>query len=444
MTQTDPVARPPGLAGPRIGIWGLLDTASFGRLAAAEVLARELAARLPNAAITRFAPELSGDRNPFDTGHPVRALEPWDAPRRAEVAAALDCVVVAGEVLVGDAGRSLLEGPGGGRPVVWSGVGVPEELPASPEVREAVGSLAAVAVRDERSADLVRRAGRRGPVDVVPDPVVLLGRVWDERVLGRRLRYLRAVGAYPEEPPLVVQAGSADLEDVEPLAASLRELAEGGLPVVVIEAAPREDERFASALVAALGPRARRATPLGLQDVAATIAHAAGFIGSSPAGAAAAMAFGTPSLLLGWGDPQGRRAAAEALGDAGMLVERPEDVAGAFREAGGRGDRAASLRALEERLDRHLDDVARLAAAAAPEVPQAPDPETSALLRALRVRGRMLAAQRWQMAERVEDPQERIAELERQLTELRNTKTFRYTAALRGWYERRRRGRGSP
>ena len=441
--MTDPVAGLPGPAGPRIGIWGLLDEADFGRLAAAEVLARELKARLPSAIITRFAPESSGGRNPFDAGHAARALGPWDPPHRAELAAELDCVVVAGDVLAGDPARPLLEGPGGDRPLVWSGVGVPEELPASPEGRAPLDALALAAVRDQRSADLLRRAGRRGPVDVVPDLVVLLGRVWEERVLARRLRYLRAVGAYPSEPPLVVQGGAADLEHVESLAASLRELAGGGLPVVVIETASPEDEGFASTLVAALEPHARRATPLGLQDVAAAIAHAAGFAGSSPAGAAAAVAFGTPALLFGWGDPVSRRAAAEALDEPGMLVERPVDVAGAFREVAGRGDGARGRRALEERLDRHLDEVARVAAAAARATPEPPDAATSALLGALRVRGRMLAAQRWQMAERVEDPRERIAELERQLTELRNTKTFRYTSALRSWYERRRRGRGS-
>lgn len=80
------------------------------------------------------------------------------------------------------------------------------------------------------------------------------------------------------------------------------------------------------------------------------------------------------------------------------------------------------------------------------------EPESEDLRRAYEARGRLLASQRWALADRVSQLDREIealreqvrwlegqvAERTRELEELRSTRTFRYTAAIRGAYGRLR------
>ena len=475
----------PGAApqGPRIGLWGTFDLENFGDMLFPRILEEELGRRLPGAHIRVFAPVGYTGLNRFEEREPAEPLGAWSPDRVAELAADLDCVVVGpGEIIHT---RDEILGPHYGLspaemrtrapsrffisglgpeletecPVVWSAVGIPFDFKAreAPRVREALADRPLVAVRDHASLRRLRAAGVRREVEMVPDPAFLSPRLFPPRLVQKRLAQLRASAGFPEDAPLVVQGNAASLPHVPVLAASLGRLREDRdlAGVVIVETGPcHGDGEFAQALADAL-PGAVRLPPGGLADVTAAIAASAGFIGTSLHGNIIALGYDRPHLVLAWGGETKLEGFAAAIDNPDCLVERADDIPGAFEKAAALGSRAGVVAELQERVDAHLDRVAEVAANGGASRERAPTEITLAehvvaLRRAYERRGRMLVAQRWTLADRIADLaaqiaalEDEIARLEREvagrkgeLERLLNTRTFRYTTALRNLYGR--------
>lgn len=477
-------AQPPAAAPVRIGLWGTFDLEDYGDALFLRIIQAELERRLPGATIRTFAP--LGRPHRLDGGEPAEALGRYGADRVGELADELDCVVVGpGDIVLGrddvlaaryGAGAEELIARGSSRffldglgpelevevPVVWFGVSLGSAIEADDVARYLVAarSRASVAVSDEASRRRLLAIGSDRDVAVIPDPAILVPRLYPSGLLDQRLEHLRALGWFPPQgSPLVVQGGRALVPSVPELASEVGALAERlGRPVLVMEAGA-EDGDFAAALAGAL-PGTLRALAPTVQDIVAAIRGSAGLVGSSPRAVMTALAFGLPAVLL---------APAEATEAGGVeavagVVRRPGDIGAAFEEASSRRPSRELVARLQAEVDRQLDEVAGIAGAAAERrsrhrpsgTPEDLERAHAALREAYRARGLMLARQRWTFADRVRDAearerateerlQEEIGRLEaeigrleaevagkdRELQTLLNTRTFRYTAGLR-------------
>jgi len=381
--------------GPRIGVWGTFDVASYGPLLAPRIFEREIGRRLPLAEVVPYSP--CGGLHPvaMDGGRPADPLGPWEPARRAQLAAELDFVAVGGggivhvrDDLYGSAyGRTpeamarhrpsgfFIEGLGADLeascPVAWHSVGVPFEL--SPEdarrVRQALASKAYVSVRDEISRERLLATGTDREVHVVPDATLLVPGLYAPEVLARRLRHLKMMGWYPEHGAPLVLHGSAAIRQhagavAQAVAALLGEI--GNPPVVLIEISPCQgDGDFLDGVAAHLpGPVYRMPGAVALEDVAAALAHARAFAGASLHGALTAMAFGVPAVILdlaGSGKLDGFARLAEPedlrVTRAGLL---PDSLRRAFAPQRQDAVRAVHAR-LAARVEAHFDTLAGLA-----------------------------------------------------------------------------------
>jgi hypothetical protein len=389
--------------GPRIGVWGTFDVASYGALLAPRIFEREIGRRLPLAEVVAYAP--FGHLHPvaMDGGRPADPLGPWEPARRAQLAAELDFVAVGGGELVH--GRDGLYGRGYGRtpeemvrrrpsgffveglgadleascPMAWHAVAVPFEL--SPEeaqrVRQALACKAYVSVRDEISRRRLLAAGTDREVHVVPDSTLLVADLYFPEVLARRLRYLKMMGWYPEHAaPLVLQGGAWLRRHAgavgQALAVELGEI--GHPPVVLVETSLGDDDsdgdddgggaaldRLAAHLP---GPLYRMQGPVALEDVAAVLAHARAYAGASCHGVLTAAAFGVPAVILGAEGPDQLGELARMTGQEDLRVPRVDLLPEALRRAFApeRPDAVRAVRSrLEARLETHYDALAGLA-----------------------------------------------------------------------------------
>jgi hypothetical protein len=399
----------PDELGPRIGYWGRSNLASFGEIARPLVFEHEIRRRLPRASIHAYAP--LGPRHAKTAGDgPAPAdLGAWSPMRLAELADALDCVVVGGEDVIGtsdarlsaaygaDADEALRTRPSsffiealGAElerrcPVAWDAVEVPAELDraAARRVREAVSARAYLSVRDPESRDRLLRAGVKTPIAVVPDPLLLLTRAFPGSVLSRRLEFVRHVEWFPREgegKPLVIQGARSLSKSAETIAdAVARAASAAGVPVVLLDLDfDGGDGGFLDAVARVLpAPVFRVPREAALADRVAMFAHARAFVGSSPAGVTVSSAFGTPALLLGTG------AVAELPAALERLLSAPRDPAGPSPE-------------VDKRLDAHFDALAGVAEQAlAGRLRETGDP-VPRLLHVLRENERRLEA--WRVA----------------------------------------------
>jgi len=495
----------------RIGLFGTFDIDNLGDALFPRIARMELARRLPDATIRAFSPIGHERLTRFDGGEPSEPLGAYGPDRVAELAGELDCVIVGGGEIVH--GRDELLGPIYGMasdtmierapsrffidglgpelearcPVVWHAVGIPFDVDPDEagRYRRALASRPYVSVRDDASRRRLERAGVDREIEVVPDPAVLLPRLIPDEVLDRRLAYLRGAGAFPDDAPALVVQGSRTLLDASAdLAAAVARLAEEqDAEVVLVESGPvHGDAELADALAGALSRPARRVSG-GVEDVLAAIRGSAGFVGSSLHGNIAALVYGRPHVVLGWGGESKLDAFARSIDREEALVTSPDDVPAAFAKVAARGSQDELVAALHRDADRHFDRLATIAADAAERRGDERDDEpTPAQLRehygALRASNaafaRRVAAERMRLAERVEEREaerrrdvakleaeirrrdeelararqevvderaRREAEVgarEEQLRTLLNTKTFRYTAALRRLWGRLR------
>ena len=483
-----------GRGSPRIGLWGTFDVESLGDALYARIARAELARRLPEAEIRTFAPLGSERPTAWDGEDPAEPLGPYRPERLSELAEELDVVVVgpgdlghghdellaplygvpSEQLIERGATRFFVDGLGRQlertRPVVWHAVAVPFDLePEEAErYRRALSARPYVSVRDEASRRRLERAGVDRDIEVVPDPMVLLPRLLPESDLERRLEQLRFLGWFPEDGrALVVQGGEALAASVEAVADAVARLAdERGAEVLVLETAPG-DAPFAEGVAARLGDRARRASGATVEDVVAAIAASEGFVGDSAHAKLVAFAYGRPY----------------ATPESGSSLD---DLRASFEKVASGGARLELVGALQRRLDASYDRIAEVVTDA---VGADARPEAGREARELRSQldaiwashaalGRRIAAERVALAKDVEERAARhreevtrlegeierheaeivalrrtladetqrlegeVAGRERQIRELLNTRTYRYTAFLRGiWGRLRRIGR---
>ncbi|MFO0689655.1 MAG: polysaccharide pyruvyl transferase family protein [Myxococcota bacterium] len=202
---------------------------------------------------------------------------------------------------LGAADRAL----GAGVPLVWNAPGLPSAFaPRAAAVLDWATELADyLSVRDARSAELLRRAGCRCEVAVVPDTGFEVASLFPAHELERAyVEAFRARGIERTGPTLAFHANARYLREEIPLvAARIERIAEqaGAMPVLLALGACHGDDALARALAA----RMRRPAlvvdqPRSLCELAACIAHSVAYLGSSLHGAITALAFGGKAALV--------------------------------------------------------------------------------------------------------------------------------------------------
>ena len=428
-TSTGPIA-----LGPRIALWGTFDLADYGNLLLPRIFERELRRRLPFARVDAYSPLGYEHPIPMDGGRPALPLGRPEAWRKKQLADRHDLVAITGDVVhtrdelyahlyeasPEEAARLrasdfFVDGLGleleARCTAVWHAVGVPFDLPflEAQRVRTALESKRRVSVRDAGSRERLLATGTARDIAVVPDPTILVSRLFPAETLRKRLDYLRVMDRYPSTGSPVVVQGDASLaergsEIVGALEAALKE----DVDVVLVELSPARGESvFADAIAHRLGPLFRLPPQVSLEEIAAAIAKACAFVGTSPQGSSTALAFGVPAVMLADSPAEELAAAVRLALDGDAAVDEPGRIE------------------LEQRVDAELDEVAAIAerswldraatdrrtpADLARELNHAEE-RYEALLRAHQARGEHLVTKRLQFAEIVDRIEEAGGEL---------------------------------
>ena len=366
--------------GPRVGIWGRFDVAEYGNLLLPRIFEHELLRRLPAARVYPYAP--LGGEHPIgmDGGSPATPLGSWTPARIAQLAEQLDLVAVAGDVIhIRDdvhregypnveselkPSRFFVEGLGAdverSRPVVWHAVGVPFELDAeaAKRVRDALASKRYVSARGPTSRERLLATGTEQEIALVPDPAVLVSRLFSAEIVRRRLEYLRAIGSYPaEDSPLLIQGDAA-----------LAEAVPHDVPIVLDAPAAHLSR-----------PVHRLPEHVTLEDLVAAIAGARAFVGSSPQGYVSALAYGVPAVLVSQYAPSSIDGFGQWAQEQNVVTtaELPDAIGALLR-----GDVAApAVDLLADAVDAHFDTLAEIAERSWSEA--LPDEAAAELARAL-------------------------------------------------------------
>jgi len=364
----------------RVGLWGTFGR-GLGDALFPRIVRSELGRRLPGSTFRTWSPDGSA-------GEPLG--EPTEA-RLDELAGAVDVLVIApGDLSAG--GPFFVEGLGAANeafvPTAWLGLRLPEDpAPAlDARIRQAATHRGSIGVRDDVTRERLRALGVES--SVVPDPVVLVDRLFRADEPEERTARLRGSGALPEGDLLAVQGDGSLLPHVEHVAAQLARICEArSLTPVLVELDP-DDAPFLAAIAERL-PGARR-LPAGTDDhdLCALLGWCAGFVGSSPAGGLVASVFDRPALVIG---------------------PDMNDLAGAFDRAWELGSTSERIAEMRARLDEHFDRLAALPSVA----PEGIDADAAAV-RSLVAR---LAALETGTAAREHELQDLMRKLTRQITE---------------------------
>ncbi len=464
---------------PRVAIWGTFDVANYGDLLFPRVFEHEMRRRLPDADIRSFAPLGHLHPVPLDGGFLAEPLVPWNDAYAEELADQLDLITIGGgeiihthdeyyELWYGGSNdvcpsELFIEALGPERearcPVIWHAVGIPFDLspPEAERVRTALERRTYVTVRDDVSLARLRAAGVVNDIEVVPDSALLVDRLFPKDVLARRLRFLRATDAYPDEArPLVIQGSSGLISVVDSLAAVVRAALrdQPSVPVVLLETGPcHDDGAFADALAARLPTRVHRVGEgATVEDIAAAIAQARAVACLSLHAAITAFVYGVPHAILNLVGYSKLEGFASIAGHGGLHVTTTDDAEHALRQALAGDMPQTRPSELAARVDSHFDRLAELAVASA-AARSGDDTAASAgtalarlqdrydvLHAAFAARGARLVEERLRFAaylEQLEDVERRKADLEalarvdRELSRLEATKTFRYMRLVR-------------
>lgn len=383
----------------RLAQFGTFDVDNFGDLVFPRVAEHELARRRPAATVDAFSPFGRLHPTRMDGGRAASPLGPWTPGRADELADAYHCVVVGGGEIIhlndpllapvygAPAGelarlapsRFFVEGLGPERerrcPVVWHAVGVPVEADEAQagRLRAALASRPYVAVRDRFSRERLERAGVERELAVVPDSALLLDRIFPAAGLASHLDGLRAAGRYPRRPALVLQGCDLLAAHAGEVAAGLNATlarwpagrpAGGGPPdVVIVETGPcRGDALFADAVEPGLAGRVWRLGPADrLEDIAAAVAGAEVFVGSSLHGAIAALVYGRPFVPLNLAGESKLDGFADLVGLEARVVHDAARLPAALARAVSEPVPALLLGRLQGEIDRHFDRIVDVA-----------------------------------------------------------------------------------
>jgi polysaccharide pyruvyl transferase WcaK-like protein len=457
------------MAAARVALFGTFDVDNYGDHLFPRVAEAELGRRLPGVIVDAFSPYGWLHPTGLDGGSAAAPLGPWSPERAARLAAAHHVVVVGGGELIHlndpllapvyEASADELSRMAPSRwfvealgpeleahcPVIWHAVGLPW-APSSDGARRLRAALATrpyVTVRDGASARRLAEAGVERPVDVVPDSALLVDRILPRSGLQDRLDRLRTAGSYPSAgngsgppAPLVVQGCDLLLPHLPAVVEAIaRWQAARPVPldVVAVETGRcRGDGPFADALEVALRPRRVWRLPEGaaVEDLAAAIAGAGVFLGSSLHGAITALAYGRPFVLLNLMGEAKLTGFGDVTGLGRCVVAAAGGIVAALEDAGREPPPPGVLADLHRRIDGHFDRIAELVAARAAARPDVrPDPAIHADAVADHL-GRLRAE--------LEATRRRAGAAEGELRALQATKTFRLLAPARDLYGRLR------
>ena len=345
--------------------------------------------RLPRMEVQTYAPLGSLHPVALDGGHTARALGTWSRRRAAELAEGTDCVVIGGgdvihtheALFAADYGMSadevkrlrpssfFIEGLGRSLerrcPIAWNAVGVPFRFQGedAARLRAALGPRRYLSVRDLSSKERLRDAGVEARIEVVPDPSLLAARAFPSELLVRRLDYLKFMDWFPSAvEPLVLQGAGHLVPRARSIARSLiRALRGRSIPIVLLETEPgRGEAEFLDAIAPHLGDAVFRVpSSVALSDVAAVLAHARAFVGSSPSASLAAASFGVPALRL---ESDGRAGIPDTarMDDGVTTLPVDADLAASVRRLVASRRREGLPRDVEERLETHFDRLAEI------------------------------------------------------------------------------------
>jgi hypothetical protein len=377
----------------RLEAWGTFDVANAGDLLYPLVLEHELRARGLPGPIELASPV--GGAMPLGIGRPVRRIATVDDPA-FDAQAAVDGIVLGGgdifRFLPADAASLIPDATGVYRydafigelavvadstPVVVNGVGVPS--PFTPSGARVVRLLARraryMSVRDETSRRHLYDAGVDAEIAVVPDPALVLDRLFPSAALDAAVDALRARGAYPSVSPVLAFHMSFTPPSVDDeLAQAMRALldAHPDLQIALVPIGPcHGDVERMRAFAAALGPRAVAVDgDLTVTELVAAVAHADAFVGSSLHGNLIAARFCVPDafLTLPSQRPHKLRECSATLGRADLDVNRPAELVAVARGLlDGRFpvDRARIDRLVAD-VDQHYDNLVAALGSAAP------------------------------------------------------------------------------
>jgi lipopolysaccharide transport system ATP-binding protein len=426
----------PARLGPRVALWGTFDLPDYGNLLLPRIFERELRKRLPLAQVVAYSPLGYDHPLAMDGGRPALPFGSADPRRKRQLAEQHDLVVVVGDVIHTHdelhaerygirhedtehvrPSRFFVDGLGAELaqrcPVVWHAVEVPFDLdPAEAErIKNALESIQHVSARDPTSRERLEQTGTTREIGLVPDPTILVSRLFDSEVLRKRRDYLRVIDSYPaHRPPIVVQGDASLVEQAADIARALTEAREPSDEIVLAELSQTNgDAVFADAIAAHLPGASRLPAIASLEDITAAIAHARLFVGTSARGRSAALAFGVPTASLASDSALDLVASAEELSPAALHNE----VDAAFDELAAIAEDSWSARAAAD--GRTLAELAQALSHAIERY--------EILLRAHDARGKRLVTERLKFAEIVdrleaacgelsEEAAHRIAELE--------------------------------
>jgi hypothetical protein len=250
--------------------------------------------------------------------------------------------------------------------VEWAGVG----LDATPEgdlaerIRAASSRRQPITVVDSGSAAHLTGAGVTAPIRVSAPCALLLPMILGEEVLLARRDFLRAMGwAWPQGGVVTVAGDRSLLGLAAPLGRALVPLVTDGVVAVqlAVSGGLRGEEDFAGALGAALGGRFRRLPGVSApDDLAATVAGSAAYVGPAGLGLWLAGALGVPCATPVAVDRQG-----DLADELGAVRFAPTEAAATLRRLLAPDAPRPSPRAAIARVEQHLDACAERALHAA-------------------------------------------------------------------------------
>lgn len=353
----------------RVGLLGTFEVSNYGDLLFPLIAHSEIAHRRPDVEFIWLGPIGAASATwPTVVGlGPVR-------PERAEVVAGMcDALVCGGGDLIRDSDVAV--GPSYGlteadaqvwRPsgwfsslgmmsslgavVLWNGVGVAEPV----DGRAVTHGASYLSVRDRRSVahlgDLTEQ------VEVVPDTVFLLDRLFPRDRLDSVFQELVGRVGIPESDYIVLQASSSvadmlDFEEIDRVAGKRR--------IVSVQIGPCHGDARAVGLARKhFGSRLTELPiPAHLEDIAAVICNADFFLGNSLHGGITSLVYETPFALFQFDAFSKREAVLEVAGvDSRPLVRDPRSIPTSVLSDSADWDRDRVV----STLDRHFDQLTGL------------------------------------------------------------------------------------
>jgi hypothetical protein len=191
-------------------------------------------------------------------------------------------------------------------PIAWNAPGAPHPFTARHQelVDAALRAASYLAVRDHGSAKLLA-VPADCPVEVVPDTIAGLARLWSKRQLSTAYHgLLERKRIAPDARLMAVHVRNRSMVNLSPeaLSGALGRFAsaQGLTPILIAVGASHDDPSVARKLTSHLAvPHVLLDDPVSLQEITAVLAHSAIYVGASLHGYIACAAYDVPGVLVG-------------------------------------------------------------------------------------------------------------------------------------------------